>query len=154
MLRHFEACLSVVTLLVMCSGCERTTAGPASPAAISSPALIMKTGKHVVAKGNVELEISLGPDAVVQYKLIESATKAELLAGEAGSNVSRWFLFCSDDGELWVYSGDVGTFVWHKPKGGYQKSAVSGNADLVKKMPKEFFEALPSSTQKTLGAMD
>jgi hypothetical protein len=56
---------------------------------------------------------------------------------------SRWILYVDTNDWIWLYSGDIGTYVWRPgPSGGYERVAVKENPEAASKVPPEFSAAI------------
>lgn len=90
--------------------------------------------------------MSLKPGtSIIQFDVSSTAADGPAFSGTVGSDAMRWFLFWSDESQLWVY-GDEGVYVWGATvEGSYEKNALRPDSTaLIKKMPVPVFEALPS----------
>jgi hypothetical protein len=95
--------------------------------------------------GNV-LSVTEDAGGVVQY-VVRDPRGNLLIQDNAGSKYSRWYFVWSDENELWVYSGDIGSVVW-LPQDGYSKTTIMNQrTDLIRAMPAAFVE-YASPTQK------
>lgn len=114
----------------------------------SSTGMINRTGSYHFDDIRIEVKIKTGT-TIIQFDVAQKSGVNALFSGEAGSNASRWFLYWSPEKELWVYSGDLGVFVWKKDStGSYQKVIITDDNAADAKMPKPVYELLPDTLRK------
>ena len=141
--------IGVALILLLVPACERGNTTTSSPVNAESK-LIAKVGTFSVGNGGFIIRVFLRPGtkSVVDFVVEPVSDQRAILSGSAGSDAMRWFLFwATENGQLWVYSGDEGVFLWHLDSSGkYTRSSVTPeDLHLVKAMPQIFFDALPSS---------
>lgn len=126
--------------------CSRSAPTPSTTSPLT---LISTAGKYALTRTNLTLTISITPDQLVDYQLIDSSGTKFLQSTERASNNARWFLLFDDHSRLWFYSGDVGTYVWtpdaeHR----YSHQSLHSHPELQKEMPPAFLNALPANARK------
>ncbi|RFZ90388.1 hypothetical protein D0C36_21590 [Mucilaginibacter conchicola] len=81
---------------------------------------IDRLGTYTNEKENLTLH-TWEEDGLLRYQL-SKAGKVLVSDDEHASIYSRWFAWLDNEDQLWIYSGDIGPWVWLKNKSGnYQK---------------------------------
>jgi hypothetical protein len=105
--------------------------------------------KGKAGEGDESLRLSIWIDghSVVQYEVLDGKDQ-NLVRSDAGGNFSRWY-FCWDSGksQLWVFSGDIGAFVWRRAENGVYKRELVEKG-VVKEMPDLFYGHASSATKR------
>jgi hypothetical protein len=115
-----------------------------------SSSVIDSPGKFPSPGGKYVLKVVVTPQSIVTYSVAQIDSSQQLFSGSAGSTYQRWFFFWDKQGNLWVYSSDIGSWVWKSSDGVFTEVPL---ADAVKSMqvPDEVKSALPESVKKHLG---
>lgn len=79
----------------------------------------------------------------MNYLLQDSDGDTLIKSNESISTIQRWALYWDKNHNLWVYSSDIGSFIWQRdpnnPKK-YGKIYVSDSQELRTVMPKELLQ--------------
>lgn len=130
----------VVCGMLVAGGCGRTRNTPGGGSAttpITSPGTYRMTGAG-------QLVVRVDSAGIVRFKVIAPDGRTLTEPDDRPSAYSRWIL-CSDDRDrVWLYSGDIGTFVWIPSGGTYERQLVN-DTKLVAEVPEPLFQALPES---------
>ena len=140
------SCFAAITLL---SGCgAKCSGGSPMPRSASggvppNSGVTSQTGTFYNLDNAYVLSVSIAND-IVQYR-VDDRKGNNCFSDNAGSVFSRWFFCWDNNSRLWVYSGDVGIFMWSKDGNGKWEKLVVGPKFDNTKMPKAFYTHLPSS---------
>lgn len=131
--------LYAALLLAACSPNNKT------PAA----GLITNQGSFPSPSGGQILVVGTKPKSLVDYKIINSATRVEFAPENLFSDAMRWAACWESDETLWIHSSDVGLSVWQRnPNGNFNQHWVGDKTDLIPKIPIALWNFLPSSIKK------
>ena len=134
--------ITTFLLVVLLSSCSRrgsVTTGP----------LIKDRGTFPSPSGSSQLVISSKSRSLVDYKIVDVATKKEFAPDHLFSDAMRWAAFWQDDDTLWVHSSDIGLSVWQRdPQHGFSQVWLGKENELVPTIPDEIWDSLPSSSQR------
>ncbi len=140
--RHaLHVMLYVCTLLLHISltGCDRSPATPTT--------MVNDFGTYSFPD-NSQLELYKKPQSSIVLCKLTSASGDLLFEDDLGGNFSRWYIVRGNDNSFWVYSGDIGLWVWKNAENGYSKTMIETLKDpLVFDMPYEYIYHLPSRNQ-------
>jgi hypothetical protein len=132
-----HACLFLLCFGMACCAKERNMQG--------SNIIIERCGIYELREKadkeyrSLRLSVWIEGVSIVEYEVSDNV-KQSLIRSDAGGNFSRWYFYWdSEKGELWVYSGDIGIFVWRKDRDGNYKRELVEN-ELVKEMPDLFYK--------------
>jgi hypothetical protein len=114
--------------------------------------VIASPGSYPSDNGDYELLVAVDPQRIVQYEVVETETESTEFKDNAGSDYSRWYFYWADDDTLWVYSGDIGTFVWHEADGKWTRDTLDLKSPFLKRVPRAFYDRLSSSDKKHYGS--
>jgi len=111
--------------------------------------LIRSTGSFPLNENRLTLNVAVDSEGIVRYALKDRNGTTLIDSKKRTENpgaYQRWFLFWSNDSQLWFWSSDIGDFLWTKGTDG-SYGCRWGNEDpkIVGEMPQPFFDALPSS---------
>jgi len=131
--------LFLVVLLAACSRSEST----------NTRELITDRGSFPSPSGSYQLVIGSKSKSLVDYKIVNVATKEEFTPKHLFSDTMRWAAFWEDDNALWIHSSDIGLSVWKRDsRGGFSQEWLGKKSDLVPTIPTELWAFLPSSLKR------
>lgn len=134
--------LTTFLLIVLLSACSRS--GPATPGR-----LITSQGTFPSPSGLSQLVIGHKSRSLIDYKIVEVATKKESAPEHLFSEAMRWAAFWQDDDTLWVHSSDIGLSVWRRDsQRGFSQVWIGKDSALVPTIPPEIWEYMPSSSKR------
>lgn len=86
---------------------------------------------------------------IVMYDVHTADAGVPLFSDNAGSDCMRWYMMWDAKDRLWVYSGDIGTWVVTISQAGQcEKTLLVDYKDLQHEMPQAFWDHLSESVRK------
>lgn len=111
--------------------------------------LITEPGTYSVAQLSYTMRVEIAPDHLVRYSVSDAGNSNVLQSVERFSHGQRWCLFWDSQDRFWVWSSDIGGFVWQRDESNaYRQSPTSDNEELYKQMPDQVFDYLPNTMKK------
>lgn len=136
---------SLLGVAVLVSSCKQH-----SGTSYFDDTVINRPGSYPLSSGE-RLEITVASDKIVNFRLLDARGLAQLQSTERASDRKSWELYWDSSGaRLWFNSSDVGMTVWAKDASGhYTQTWISDETPTwAAKMPKVFFDALPTNLQQ------
>ena len=129
-------------IVVLLSACSQS-------GSIGTDDLITDRGVFPSPSGSSQLVIGSKAKSLVDYKIVDVATKKESAPDRLFSDAMRWAAFWQDDDMLWVHSSDIGLSVWRREsQGGFSQEWLDERSELVASVPAEIWDFLPSSLKR------
>lgn len=131
--------------VVLSAGCGRTL----QTRTLAPGELVTQPGLYV-SPNSPGLRVTVGPhDSIVRFEILGTDRQTVIGRGDAGSNVMRWALCFEGNDMLWVYSSDIGTFLWKSdPERGFLKVHPSYDAAFIRQIPQRLYDFHASSIRK------
>ncbi len=113
--------------------------------------VINKAGKYFSKQRNVLLDIKT-VDGLVRFEVYDSTNKklVELCNSAIASDYQGWYFMLDTNSNLWFHSSDIGEtlMLWQPATHNYLCHPLWPHDSFDKIMPKNFFDAMPSSAQQ------
>lgn len=110
--------------------------------------LITETGSYTIERLGFRIDVQIVEKSIVYYTVTDRSGKKVLASTERFSDAQRWCLFWDASDCLWVYSSDMGSWLWQRGGDGkYAQNNISTNAEAYARMPKEVFGYMPTGKQ-------
>lgn len=107
--------------------------------------LIAERGVFPSPSRAYQVEIGSKSWSLVDYKIVNVATKQEYSPKYLFSDAMQWAAYWQDDDTLWVDSSDIGLSVWKRnSQGAFSHEWLGKESDLVPTIPAEIWNFLPS----------
>ena len=136
---HVTRQVLTVFLVALLTACSRK-----DPVASSS--LITQRGSFPSPSGSYQLVIGTKSRSLVDYKIVNVATKQEFAPEHHFSDAMRWAACWQKGDVLWIYSGDIGSSVWRRDtKGVFTEESLADKPELIRAIPAELWSFMPSS---------
>ena len=134
--------LPTLFLVVSLSACSRS-------GSTATGGIITDRGTFPSPSGSYQLVIGSKPESLVDYRIVNVATKKEFTPDRQFSDAMRWAAFWQDDDTLWVHSSDIGLSVWKRnSQGVFSQEWLGERSELVRTIPKELWSVLPSTLKR------
>lgn len=134
--------VSILYAALLLAACSPNNKTPAAELITNQGSFPSPSGAHI-------LEVGTKPKSLVDYKIINSATRAEFAPKKLFSDAMKWAAYWEDDKTLWIHSSDVGLSVWQQnSEGAFTRAWVGHKTDLIPKIPIALWNFLPSSIKK------
>ncbi len=88
---------------------------------------------------------------LLDYSLLDSMNNPLIKPNEHIGVYNKWSLYWDDSKSwLWVFSSDIGVFVWLQDENKKYKQVTlkSSDTDLIAQIPKEFYSIFPTAFKK------
>src|SRR5689334_19296803 len=106
--------IAVAIMLVAMTSCRER---PNTATMTNSGTMIESFGSYGI--GRYRLTVSATKDNLLDYQMTDGANAVVLKSDRRASVYSRWSIYWQNTPELlWLYSGDVGIYVWAKNQNG------------------------------------
>lgn len=138
----FSAVLVLLPLMLIC-GCGKNGKVP-----LTKNQIIRKPGLYSIDKQGIQITV-WAEDLIVRYRVTKDG-KAIVESVDRPSTTQRWFVCWDENGWLWFDSSDIGGTVWRPEAatGRYSSTPLTSDRALIRSMPSEVFDALPTTLQE------
>lgn len=112
--------------------------------------VIDKLGIYNIEEEKYTITVFKDKDSILHYSVSNELGENIIESTERASILHRWCLFWDKNNRLWVWSSDIGGFLWEKDDRGCYKEINIINKEHFIEMPIEVFHFLPSSLRNKL----